>query len=288
MTDGKSLVADNTPVYEENSLEDVKEILSNITLPPAPGVVGPNSKSDESNDSGHPWVMVQRKHRHEGNKPAIVRNDSETSHHLTEAQQTIIHKAKRRLTDDEREQRAAKSATEAEGTDLGDTSTERAPPRSIEISKEEIECLVQERAIEAVRATEAQMERKYENKIHELNRKLNKELTKEKAPTGDSTASAARPKQVKLIVEPTEKYLTQMRGCSNTPHTMQLVHQVMAESYIRQALGRVSSRKPDKRTHQALGPPDNDLSIYQQVMWPCQYILPWIKIWVKLTLRLPR
>ncbi|KAG2126365.1 uncharacterized protein EDB93DRAFT_1109663 [Suillus bovinus] len=220
MTDGKSLVADNTPVYEENSLEDVKEILSNITLPPAPGVVCPNSKSDESNDSGHPWVMVQRKHRHEGNKPAI---------------------------------RAAKSATEAEGTDLGDTSTERAPPRSIEISKEEIECLVQERAIEAVRATEAQMERKYENKIHKLNRKLNKELTKEKAPTGDSTASAACPKQVKLIVEPTEKSLTQMRGCSNTPHTMQLVHQVMAESYIRQALGRVSSRKPDKRTHQALG-----------------------------------
>ncbi|KAG2155937.1 uncharacterized protein EDB93DRAFT_1247577 [Suillus bovinus] len=146
-TNGQSSAADNTPVYKENSLEDVKEILSNIPLPPTPGVAGPDSESEESNDD-EPETLASIGAGSSKGKIIDPREwaaaSLEEEELDVEAQQVTFESWK-----------AAKVAAGVSNTDSGDTSTEKAMHRSIEISQEEIEHLVQEQAIEAIRATEA-------------------------------------------------------------------------------------------------------------------------------------
>jgi hypothetical protein len=133
---------------------------------------------------------------------------------------------------------AAKAAADASDTDPGETSTEKATPRSIEYSKEEVERLVQEWASEAIRAAEARMERKYEKKLRELNRKLERGPKATEQLTDKGADHEARLKHVKVLVDKVVKPSSKTRARSATPRAMQPVSQVTAKSYVGKALGR--------------------------------------------------
>lgn len=93
----------DTPVISDNkSVEDVNELL-NSTLPPAPGVAGPDSESDESDDDGRPWITVRRKNSREGTRPKSKGQNNEKANLLSDEQSQLVREAKRRMTDEERD-----------------------------------------------------------------------------------------------------------------------------------------------------------------------------------------
>ncbi|KAG1722162.1 uncharacterized protein EDB91DRAFT_1256180 [Suillus paluster] len=81
-------VADVTPVYNTESVEDVNEIL-NETIPPALSEAGPDSESDESDDDDHPWIAVKHKRNHKGTSSGENDNADESSPALTREQRNL-------------------------------------------------------------------------------------------------------------------------------------------------------------------------------------------------------
>lgn len=128
------------PVLHTKSVEDVNELL-NSTLPPAPGEAGPDSESAESDDDGRPSKCKSTDPREWG---ATGLEEGELDINAQRAAFAAWN--------------AAKEASVVSEAEPGDTSPDEATPESIGISKEEIERLIQERAIKAVRAAEARME----------------------------------------------------------------------------------------------------------------------------------
>ncbi|KAG2752472.1 hypothetical protein P692DRAFT_201803058 [Suillus brevipes Sb2] len=157
------------PVLHTKSVEDVNELL-NSTLPPAPGEAGPDSESAESDDDGRPSKCKSTDPREWG---ATGLEEGELDINAQRAAFAAWN--------------AAKEASVVSEAEPGDTSPDEATPESIGISKEEIERLIQERAIKA--------------KIRELNRKLEKTPASEKVPTKEYKATAARLKPAKNLVE---------------------------------------------------------------------------------------
>ncbi|KAG1751522.1 uncharacterized protein EDB91DRAFT_1243778 [Suillus paluster] len=283
-------VADVTPVYNTESVEDINEIL-NETIPPALSEAGPDSKSDESDDDDRPWIAVKHKRNRKGTSSGENNNVDESSPTLTREQQSLMMNAgspdqqmagpsKGKATDprewgaadlDEEDLNAdaqhvafeawnaAKAAAEDTDADQEVTCTDKLVDSAVnnELSEDEIERLIQERTVEAVRKAEARMQRKYEKKIHELARRAEREPLQKEALAKGTNSASTRLKPVRAMVERTIKPSSKARAPSKAPRTMQPVHQVTAQSYIGQALKRAKS---DRKKGKVPSDPSDDSS----------------------------
>ncbi|KAG1756928.1 hypothetical protein EDD22DRAFT_850364 [Suillus occidentalis] len=114
------------------------------------------------------------------------------------------------------------------------------------------------------------MERKYEKKLHELNRKLERGPKTTEKLTDKGVGHEARLKHVKVLVDKAVKLSSKTRARSATPKAMQPVNQVTSKSYIGKALGHShldsdpsdddsssSSSSNDSTSSESTGSPDS-------------------------------
>ncbi|KAG1731041.1 hypothetical protein EDD22DRAFT_1014251 [Suillus occidentalis] len=203
-----------TNVISNKSIEDVDELL-NSTLPPAPRVAGPNSESDESDDDSHPWITGHQRARPPTLESGELQASPTKSWMWTPSMLSLL---------------------------LGTQQKQQQMLVTLILGR-------LEQASDAIWAAEAQIERKYEKKIHELTRKLEREPQPTKMSKGDSTSKDAHLKHVKVLVDKVVKPSTRTRAKSEMPRAMQLVHQG-----TKKARKKKKGKSSKKRKHTILKP----------------------------------